>query len=68
MTLAADSMPSTPKAVAAVSGEKPASTKKATSCTTTENIPVAVQKNTCARPQNTRVRSAARSVQPRPRP
>ena len=46
--------------VAAVSGEKPASTKKATSCTTIENIPVAVQKNTCASPQNTGVRSAAR--------
>ena len=66
MMLQADIMPSTPNAVAAVSGEYPASMKKATSCTTTANIPVAVNRNTIDRPQNTGVRSAARGVQPPP--
>ena len=66
MMLPADIMPSTPNAVAAVSGEYPASMKNATSCTTTANMPVAVKKNTIGSPQNTRVRSAARGVQPPP--
>ena len=51
MTLIADMKPRAPKALAAVSGEKPTSTKKATSCTITVNIAVAVKKNTWHRPQ-----------------
>ncbi len=51
MTLPAESMPQTPNAVAAVSGEKPASTRNATSCTTIANIATAVKKNACAMPQ-----------------
>ncbi len=51
MMLIEDSMPRMPKVVAAVSGEKPASTRKATSCTTIANMPLAVQKNTCASAQ-----------------
>src|SRR6266478_389616 len=51
ITLSADIMPSIPYAVAAAIGENPASTKKATSCTTTENIATAVPKNTWQRPQ-----------------
>ena len=35
----------------ALIGEKPASMKKATSCTSTANIPAAVKKNTWVRPQ-----------------
>ena len=66
ITLAAESSPTMPNAVAALIGEKPMPTKKATSCTTIENIPVAVKKNTWIRPQNTGERSAARSVQPSP--
>ena len=49
MMLTAESMPSAPNAVAAANGENPASMKNATSCTMTENIAMAVHRNTCAR-------------------
>src|SRR5436853_259541 len=58
MTLIADMKPSAPKALAAVSGEKPTSTKNATSCTITVNTAVSAKKKTWQTPQSTGVRHA----------
>ena len=66
MMLTAERSPSKPKALAAVSGAKPTSIRNATSCTTTENMAAAVQKNTPTRPQKSGVRAASRKVQPSP--